>query len=148
MLTKTDLKLISNLRKNSRATLTYISKKTRIPITTLHNRLRHHQEDLILKHTTLIDFSKIGFLCRANIMLRTDRENRDRLGNYLKAHPAVNNLFKINNGFDFMVEGVFAHIKDMEDFLEEIETRFGLEEKKTHHIIDDIKREDFMTLIV
>jgi len=143
MIKNSDLKFISYLRKNSRQTLTYISKQTRIPISTLYDKLKLHEGSVIIKHTTLIDFAKLGFNCRANILLKTGREERNKLGSYLKAHPAINNLYKINNGLDFFAEGIFCHVKDMEDFLEELEKNFTLEEKKTHYIIEDMKREEF-----
>jgi len=144
MIKSSDLKLIAYLRKNARQTLTDISKKTRIPISTLYDKLRMHENSVILKHATLLDFSKLGFNCRANLLLRTNKESRDKLGSYLKAHLAVNNLYKINNGFDFLMEGVFAHVKELEDFIEELEKNFLLEEKKTHYVIEDLKREDFI----
>ena len=144
MVKPSDLKLISYLRKNARQTLTNISKKTRIPISTLYDKLKLHEGNIILKHTTLLDFAKLGFNCRANVLLRTDREHREKLGSYLKVHPLINNLYKINNGFDFLAEGIFCHVKDLEDFVDELEKNFPLEEKKTHYIIEDLKREEFM----
>lgn len=143
MLKKADLVFLAFLRQNARHTLTKISRETGIPITTLYEKLRKHEKDIILKHTTLLDFSKLGFLCRANLLLRADRENRNKLGSYLKAHPVVNNLFKINNGYDFMAESVFENIKELEDFLEELENKFSLQDKKVHYIIEDLKREAF-----
>ena len=144
MIKQSDLKFISYLRKNSRQTLTNISKKTRIPISTLYDKLKLHEGAVIIKHTTLLDFAKLGFNCKANILLRVGREHRDKLGSYLKAHPVINNLYKINNGFDFLAEGIFCHVKDLEDFLEELEKNFSLEEKRTHYVIEDLKREEFL----
>jgi DNA-binding Lrp family transcriptional regulator len=145
MLKQTDIRIIAALRQNARETLTNLSKSIKVPISTLYDRLKSHEKSIITKHTTLLDFTKLGFNCRANIMLRTDRENREKLGSYLKAHPVINNLYKINNGYDFMAEGVFENVKELEDFLEDLETKFVLEEKKTHYIIEDIKREEFMS---
>ncbi|MBN2459334.1 Lrp/AsnC family transcriptional regulator [Candidatus Woesearchaeota archaeon] len=139
-----DLKFIAYLRKNSRQTLTEISKRTRIPISTLYDKLRSHEGSVILKHTSLIDFTKLGFNCRANILLKSKKEQRDKLGSYLKVHSAINNLFKINNGYDFLAEGIFCHVKDLEDFLDELDKEFGIEEKQTHYIIEDLKREEFV----
>jgi DNA-binding Lrp family transcriptional regulator len=144
MLKNSDLRFISYLRKNSRQTLTEISKKTGIPISTLYDKLRTHEGSIITKHTTLIDFSKLGFNCKAHILLKADRESRDKLGSYLKAHPSINNLYKINNGYDFLAEGIFSHVKELEDFMDELEKNFGLEEKKTHYVIEDLKREAFL----
>jgi len=145
MLKQTDYKLIAQLRKNARETLTNISKSIKMPISTIYDKLQAQEESVILKHTTLLDFAKLGFNCRANIMLRTGRDSREKLGSYLKAHPAVNNLYKINNGYDFLAEGIFTNVKELEDFLEELETKFELQEKKTHYIVEDLKREEFMS---
>jgi DNA-binding Lrp family transcriptional regulator len=144
MMKQTDLKFISHLRKNARQTLTEISKKTRIPISTLYDKLKYHENNVIIKHTTLLDFTKLGFNCRANLLLKVKKEERDKLGGYLKAHPAVNNLFKINNGYDFFAEGIFNNVKELEDFMDDLEQGFPLEEKKTYYIIEDMKREEFM----
>jgi len=148
MISNADLKLISTLRLNARENLTTISKKTNIPISTLYEKLKRHEQSIILKHTTLLDFSKIGYLCRAQMLLLTNKENRDQLASYLKAHLAVNNIYKINNGYDFLVEGIFTDIKQLEDFLEELENKFPLEQKKIHYIIEDIKRESFLTFMI
>ena len=146
MLKPSDLKFISHLRSNARETLTNISRRTKIPISTLYDKLKVHECGLIRKHTTLIDFTKLGYNCRANIILKTSRDCRERLCSYLKEHSSVNNLFKINNGFDFLVEGVFESVKAMEEFLEELDRAFLIEDKKTHYIIEDLKREEFMAV--
>jgi len=144
MIKQADLKLISALRKNARESLTTISRNSRIPISTLFDRLKQQEGSIIMKHTTLLDFAKLGYNCRANLLLGVEREQRDKLISYLKAHPAINNLFKINNGFDLMAEVVFNNVKELEEFYEEMEKTFKINEKKTFYVIDDIKREAFM----
>jgi len=145
MLKTSDMKFISKLRQNSRESLTNISRKTKIPISTLYDRLKEHEKSLILKHATLLDFSKLGYNCRANILLRTNKECRDKLMTFLKGHPAVNNLYKINNGFDCMAEAVFCNVKELENFIESLDLDFNIEDKRTHYIIDDLKREAFLS---
>jgi len=98
-----------------------------------------------MKHTTLIDFTKLGYNSRANIMLSTSKEDRDGLRSYLKEHSSINSLYKINNGYDFMAEGVFENIKELEDFMEELEGKFNLQEKKVFFVIEDVKRENFLS---
>jgi DNA-binding Lrp family transcriptional regulator len=139
-----DLLFLSFLRQDARRTLTDISKKTRIPISTLYDKLKCQEKDLIMKHTTLIDFAKLGFNCRAKILLSTSRDEKDKLKNYLNEHPCINSLFKINNGFDFLAEGIFLNIKELEEFMENIEQKFRISEKKTFYVIEDVKRECFM----
>nr|MCK4929862.1 Lrp/AsnC family transcriptional regulator [Nanoarchaeota archaeon] len=144
MLKKSDILLLTFLRQDSRQTLTRISKKTRIPISTLYDKLKQHEKSLILKHTTLIDFSKLGYNSRAKIMLSTPREERSKLRSFLREHSSINSLFKINNGYDFLAEGVFENVKELEDFMEMLEEKFSLQEKKVFYVIEDVKRESFL----
>ena len=59
-------------------------------------------------------------------------------------HQNVNSVFKVNNKFDFQLEVVVKHIKDMEDFLEKVESKFRLKDVEVHYIIEDLKREGFL----
>ena len=74
---KTDLLIISSLRQNAREKLTNMSKKTRIPVSTLFDRIRMHEGKLIKKHTALIDFNKLGYNTRANIILKVKKTDRE-----------------------------------------------------------------------
>jgi len=141
---KKDILFLAYLRKDARETLTTISRKTSVPISSLYDKLRSLEKDIITKHTTIIDFSKLGYLCRANIILKVEIEDRDLAKNYLLCNENVNSLFKINNGYDFMVEGVFKHIKEMEDFLELFERKFKVLNKNVYYVIEDLKRESFL----
>lgn len=139
-----DLLILSHLRKDARMTLTNMSKATNVPISTIYDRIKMQENGLIKKHTTLIDFGKMGYNTRANVTLKVERENRDSVKDYLMKHPNTNSVYKVNNGFDFMVECVFRNVKDLEDFMEQLDQKFKVVDSKTYYIIDDIKREAFM----
>lgn len=142
---KKDLKILTHLRIDARMPLTKMSKKTSIPVSTIFDRLKINQNNLIIKHTSLIDFSKLGYHTRANITLRVDKEDKENVKEFLLKNHLVNSVYKINNGFDFMIEGIFKQIKDMEEFLEQLENRFKILDKKSFFIIEDLKRESFMS---
>jgi Lrp/AsnC family transcriptional regulator, regulator for asnA, asnC and gidA len=139
-----DLLFIAHLRKNARETLTNISKHTSIPISTLYDRLRVHESSIIKKHTTLLDFEKLGYSCKAKIILGVDRQERQKIEEYLMKHMNVNSLFKINNGYDYLIEGIFSNIKDVDDFVNSLQDKFKILEQKTFFVLNDIKREGFM----
>lgn len=142
---KKDLVIISHLRKNARETLTRMSRKTSIPVSTLYDKLKLHTGNLIKKNTALIDFSKIGFHARANVALKVDREQRQELKEFLLKNNNINSVYKINNGFDFLAECIFKHIKELEDFLESVDAKFKVRNRQVYYIIEDLKREDFLT---
>jgi DNA-binding Lrp family transcriptional regulator len=136
--------LLSHFRRNARESLTNISRETRVPVSTIFDKLKHYERQFIRKHTTLVDFSKLGYMTRAEVMLKVAVEHREAMRAYLLKHQSVNSLFKINNGYDFLAEMVFKHLKDLEDFLEQLEQRYKVTEKTVFYVIEDICREEFM----
>ncbi len=135
--------IMSMLRQNARETLTKMSKKSNIPVSTIYDKIKSHENGIIKKHTCIIDFSKLGFNTRASISLKVTKGKREEMKTYLVNHPNVNTIYKINNGFDYWIECIFRHIRDLEDFLENLEADYGIK-KQVFYIIDDIKREAFM----
>lgn len=140
-----DLLMLAHLRNNARMSLTNISKRTKIPVSTLFDRLKANEDGIIKKYTSLIDFSKLGYHTRANIAFRVEREDKEALKDCLIKSDFVNSIYKINNGYDFMVEGVFKQVKDMHNFIENLESKFKIVDKKMFFIIEDLKRENFMS---
>lgn len=142
---KTDLLIISSLRQNAREKLTSMSRKTRIPVSTLFDRLKTHEGNIIKKHTALVDFSKLGYNTKANIILKVKKTDRDPVKIFLMKHSSINSAFKINNGYDFLIEAVFRNIKEVEDFIETLEDKFSVKSKQVFYVIDDLKKEAFLS---
>ena len=140
---KKDLLIITHLRKNARETLTNLSKKTGIPISTIYENLKRNK--VIDKHTCLLDFNKLGFNTIAKILFKVNKDSREELQEYLAKHQNTNNVYKINNGYDYLVESVFKNIKDVQDFLETVEEKYPIEEKEVYYVIEEVKREEFMS---
>ena len=145
MFDKKELMILANLRNNARETLTKISKKTSIPVSTIFEKLRSYESTIITKHTSLIDFNKLGFSTRATILLKVGKDYRDKLREHLILDKSLNNVYRINNGYDFMLEGIFREIKDVENFLEKLENDYGVTDRYVYYIVDELKREDFMS---
>lgn len=137
--------LIKALRQDSRASLTQISKRTRIPISTLYDRLRYHQGELIKKHTSILDFSLLGYNSRIQLLIKSSVEKKEELKKFLNQHENINNISKISGGYDYLVEGYFQDIIATEDFLEEMEEKFNVT-YDAHYIVEDIKREGLLAV--
>lgn len=142
---KEEMLILSNLRADGRVSLTRLSRKTSIPVSTIYDKLKAFENEVIRKHTCIIDFLKLGYGTRATLLLKVKKENKLLLKDYLMKHKAVNSCYKINNGYDFIVEVVFKELRDVEGFLENLENEFGIEDAKVHYIIDELRREDFLS---
>jgi len=140
-----DLLVISHLRRDGRKTLTDLSKATSIPISTIFEKLRAQQLNVIRRFTVLLDFQKLGFYTRVEIMLKVKKEDRDGLKQYLLDHNSVNSCYRINNGFDLLVDGVFKSVNELENFLESIDEEFTVDKKQIYFIIESVKEEDFLS---
>ena len=145
MINRKDLVIITHLRENCRKTLTEMSKHSRIPISTIYEKLKRNQEGIIRKHTCLVDFTKLGFNTRAKIVLQANINHRQGLLEFLLKHHNINSVYKINNGYDYLIEGIFRNMRDLEDFLETLQIKFKVKKQETYFIIDDLKREAFMS---
>lgn len=144
MISEKDKQILRYLRKNARTKITDIAKETGIPASTIYDRVRINDKKIVKKHTTLVDFTKLGFNAKAQIALKVSRKDTYKLYDFLKEHTNVNSLYRVNFGFDFLIEVIFQNMNNVEDFIHEIESKFDIEEKHIFNVIDEIKREAFM----
>jgi DNA-binding Lrp family transcriptional regulator len=141
-----DLLIVSHLRRDARITLTQMSRQTRIPVSTIFDKIRYFKETgLIKKNTTIVSFERFGYNTKALVFLSAPREQRVQLIESLKNSANVNSLFKVNNGWDLIAEVIYPTFKDIEDFLERIEEKVNLTKKEVFYIIEELKREEFFS---
>ncbi len=147
MISKRDVVIIANLRENARQNLTNMSRKTRVPVSTIFDRIREHEQDtkVISKYTCLVDFEQLGFGMRVNLLIKVAKQQRSELSAYLEKHSAVNSAYKINNSFDFLAECIFKSLKDLDKFIESLESQFSVMNMEVLYIVEEIKREKFLS---
>ncbi len=143
-LKKAEIKIITNLREDGRMPLTDLSRKIKLPVSTIHGRLKSIIDAGILKPSALLNFEKIGFSTRAHILLTVDPAEKEALLAHLKEHPNVNSLSKINNGWSLIMECIFKNMPLLENFVEQIEQNFHIKQKQVHYILEELKREEFL----
>lgn len=139
-----DLKILAHLRQDSRRNLTKISKQTLVPISTIFDRLKKYQREIIKKNTILIDFKKIGYEFKVNILVKTSQDKRDELRQFVEKNLYVNSMYRINNGYDFMIEAVFKNMIQLEEFNDRLD-KIGIMSKQEFYILEDIKKEAFIS---
>ena len=144
MLKEKDWLVLSHLRKHARETLTGLSKRTKMPISTLYDRLKWYRQGLIEKFTIIVDFPSLGFLTQAYITIKVKPEEKKELYNFLMKNGHVNSLFRINNGYDYLLHVVFRHVRELEDFMEVMERTYKIKSKNVWYVIDSLKQEDFL----
>lgn len=140
---KEDIVLFTILRKNGRMSLTNISKETRIPVSTVYERLRQFSGGIIKRYTVLLDFVKLGYSTRMSLLLRVRGEHKQELLKFLLCHHNVNNAYHINNGFDICCDAFFRDMYEAEAFIKRLEDEYRVSKVQQFYILEEIKREGF-----
>ena len=134
-----ELLVVQELRKDSRITLTELRKKTGMPISTLHEIMK--RQDLIRKRTCILDFEKLGLPVLVCMLMRARKNSREMLCGFLKEHGNVNNVHRTNSGYDYIVEGAFRNIKDLESFIEQANEN-GARHANVYHMMEELKNQE------
>lgn len=143
MIKQIEKKILMQLRDNSRMSLTELSKKINIPVSTIFDKLKKLEQDVIVKNTTLYDFAKLGCPLKVNYVIKARENCRDTVKDFLLTSRMVNSLFRTNNGNDFYVDAMFKDLKEIEDFNDCLS---GMGAKhELFYIIEELKRECFFT---
>jgi len=142
---KTDMHIITQLRINGRMPLTELSRKLELPVSTIHDRIKQYRRKQWLKFSVLPDYEKLGFATRAYLLLSVEPAEKEKLFQHLEKHPNVNSLFRINNGWNVIMECIFKDMPSMEDFVDKLEGMFRIKQKQVHYVLDELKRERFLT---
>ncbi len=141
MLSSNELKILKHLRENSRKPVTAIASTTGIPKSTVFDNIERLRNGLIRRHVTIMDFSKMGYGLRVNVVISTDSKKQMR--EYLCDHNNVNSLYRVAGGSDFIAEGIFRNIAELELFKEEVRS-IGVKEMQIFHTLEEIKYEEFL----
>ena len=92
-----------------------------------------------------MDFERLGYGARAKVLFKVDRKDREQLREFLCKCQFINELIRVNNGYDFLVEFVFEQMRGLENYLEILEKRFNIKDNRVFYIVDELKRENFLS---
>ncbi|MFH1316728.1 MAG: Lrp/AsnC family transcriptional regulator [Candidatus Woesearchaeota archaeon] len=145
MINEKDLEIIAHLREDGRKTLTNMSRELKMPISTIFDRMRKFDGNIMRRYVGLIDFQSLGYNARAQVMIKSIKSRKNELLEFLMKHENVNSVFKINNGFDFMIDIIFRNVRDLEDFIEKLDEKYRVKTKISYYIIDELKKEEFLS---
>ncbi len=125
VLDKKDLAILSVLKENSKLSTQQISKQTRIPITTVHNRIKKLEKEGIIKgYTVILDNKKIGKPIAAYILVTVDykllkeiKKSQYELAQQLLMHPAVESSAMITGASDIIIKIRCGSIDELNEFV-------------------------------
>ena len=119
-----------------------MSRKTNIPLSSVFDIVKSLEHSVIHKHTSLLDFSKVGM--GAHAFLRIKADDKNKLREFIRAHKNVNTFSTLLPHYDFLVEAVFPDLKEYTLFKESLEQQ-GAGVIDENFIVEELKREGFFS---
>ena len=137
-----DLEIIKHLRTNSRYPLIQISKNTGIPLSTVFDRIKQNEKNTITKHTSLVDFNKLGFGIRVITLFQTTKA--EEMCDYFCKHDSINTMYKINGQYNIFMDAIFGTMSEYLKFVDETK-EFDIQGKTENFVVETMSYENFLT---
>jgi len=141
-----DLKILELLKSNARLTTKQISKKTLLPITTVHNRIKKLENLGVIKnYSVVIDHRKIGKTISAYILmninyiyLKEKNLTQHQLAQQLSSHPFVDKISMVTGETDMILKVIVNDVSQLDDFVTKyLRNIEGIEKTKTMVILHE-----------
>jgi len=146
MVDKKDLTIIEVLKHNSNFSTQQISKKTNIPITTVHNHIKKLEKGGVIEgYTVKLNNKKIGKPIAAYIMITVDYKllqqlkiSQYDLARKLRANPAAEDATMVTGAVDIIIKVRFKDIDELNQFVTiELRNIKGVEKTQTAVILNE-----------
>jgi len=119
-----DLKILEILKENSKLRTSQISKKTRMPITTVHNRIKKLEKESIIKSYTVIpNYKKLGKSILSYILVSViytipsgEKISQENVAKKIK-QIGVEEVSIVTGGMDIIVKIRVKDIEELNDFV-------------------------------
>ena len=148
-----DKKILEQLNKNARMSLTEISKKTGIPKDSVLYRIRRMEKNEVFRYAVILNPLKLGLPIFNAVYLQLinfDKQKEEQLIAHIKSNPYLVYSAKVVGKYDFIISIVAKNMLQFEQIFDEFKTKFNIiikdfdvlsiiEEHKYDYLIDLIK---------
>lgn len=141
-----DASILEELRQDSKRTTQQISRKTGIPVTTVHNRIKRLEEEGIIRgYSVELDHEKLGrpipalILVSVNYTLPSGKHvTQEAVGKAIKRLGA-DEVMIVTGGSDILVRYRAESIQDLNSFVvERLRTVQGVDKTQTMIVLNTI----------
>lgn len=110
-----DLEILRVLKQNSQLSIGKISRKTGIPVATVHNRIKKMRESGIIKgYTVIVDKAKLGKKMVAYVLIKAmPRADHIAMLKEISKHASIEAGSAVTGGFDLILRARVADIDEL-----------------------------------
>jgi DNA-binding Lrp family transcriptional regulator len=137
-----DTDILRSLIKNSRITLSQMSKEIDVPDATISNRLKKLENDVIKRYTVILDWEKIGLDITTIIIIQTESEKHESVKEELSKLKEVSEVYSVSGEYDILIK---VWVRDIEELNQLMNTKIrsvdGVEDLTEMIVMERVKEE-------
>lgn len=142
-----DTAILRSLTKNSRITISQMSKEIDVPDATISNRLKKLETDVIRRYTMIPDWQKIGLNITAIIIIQTESEKHQYVKEELSKLEEVSEVYSVSGEYDILIKVWVPSIGELNKLINsKIRSVDGVEDL-TEMIVMERVKEDMVPII-
>ena len=140
MLDRKDLEILEVLKHHAKWTTHHISKKTLIPVTTVHNRIKKMERMGIIKgYTAILDYKKLGEVVSAFVLVDIKADNPCKRSNEilkeLEGFREMHEAYSVTGDHDIVIKVSVKDTEELEKFIERLDDIEGVDKSRTFVIL-------------
>jgi DNA-binding Lrp family transcriptional regulator len=141
-LDKLDLKIIEVLNQNARTSFREISRKLKISLTTVANRIKKLETEGIIKgYIPLIDLDKVGYSLLTIIGIRISRGRLMEVEKKISKNPHVYEIYDTTGDWDSIIIARFKNREELNTFIKRVLSVEHVERTMTWLVLNVVKDE-------
>jgi Lrp/AsnC family transcriptional regulator, regulator for asnA, asnC and gidA len=137
-----DLTILRSLIKNSRITISQMSKEIDIPDATISNRLKKLENNIIKRYTLIPDWQKIGLEITSIIIIQTESERHEFVKEELSRLKELSEVYSVSGEYDILIKVWVKSIEDLNQLINsKIRSIDGVEDLTEMIVMERVKED-------
>jgi Lrp/AsnC family transcriptional regulator for asnA, asnC and gidA len=137
-----DVDILRSLIKNSRITLSQMSKEIDAPDATISNRLKKLERDVIKRYTVILDWEKIGLDITTIIIIQTESEKHESVKEELSKLEEISEVYSVSGEYDILIKVWVQNIEKLNKLMNtKIRSIDGVEDLTEMIVMERVKEE-------
>jgi Lrp/AsnC family transcriptional regulator for asnA, asnC and gidA len=137
-----DTAILRSLIKNSRISLSQMSKEIDVPDATISNRLKKLENEVIKRYTVILDWQKIGLDITTIIIIQTESELHEFVKEELSKLDEVSEVYSVSGEYDILIKVWVSNIEELNKLMNsKIRSIDGVEDLTEMIVMERVKEE-------
>jgi len=148
-----DKKIIEQLQKNAKQSISDIARKTKLPRDVVKYRIKKLEEEKVIRfYHAFLNPSKLGYPLYAYVtfsLFNLELEDEEKFINFLKQHPKIIYVAKFSGKWDFCIGVCAKNYKELDEITRNIRKKYTkiIKEFEVNPVIQEYKYDYMVDLI-